>query len=127
MAFSTQPWLSPSSGPDEMLIVDSLIIAGVKFVLTRLAEAVEAEMYDESALREELLAAQMKLELGEITEDDFARIEEQVLAGMREVRARQKAASGQAPEADDERSGEGRKFTLESVEANFDSNEDVRD
>ena len=67
-----------------MLIVDSLIISGVKFVLTRLAEAVEAEMYDETALREELLAAQMKLELGEISEEDFARLEEEVLRGMRE-------------------------------------------
>ena len=110
-----------------MLIVDSLIISGVKFVLTRLAEAVEAEMYDETALREELLAAQMKLELGEITEEDFARVEEQVLAGMREVRARQKAASGQARESDGAHAGEGPRFTIESVEANLDRNEDVQD
>ena len=110
-----------------MLIVDSLIISGVKFVLTRLAEAVEAEMYDESALREELLAAQMKLELGEITEEEFVRIEEQVLAGMRDVRARQKAAGGQRPESEGARADEPQKFTIESVEANLDRNEDVRD
>jgi len=114
-----------------MLIVDSLILSGIKFVLTRLAEAVEAELYDESALREELLAAQMKLELGEITEEEFAQVEEQVLAGMREVRARQKAASGQPPDAAEERAAEGRKFgrrfTIESVEANFDRDEDVHD
>lgn len=110
-----------------MLIVDALILSGVKFVLTRLAEAVEAEMYDETALREELLAAQMKLELGEITEEQFAEVEEQVLAGMREVRARQKAASGEAPDAGDTRPGDGRTFTIESVEADFDHNEEVRD
>ena len=92
-----------------MLIVDSLIISGVKFVLTRLADAVESEMYDESALREELLAAQMKLELGEISEDDFVRIEEQLLAGMREIRARQKAASGQ-PEGAHGAAGAGQRF-----------------
>jgi hypothetical protein len=107
-----------------VLIVDSLIISGVKFVLTRLLEAVESEMYDESALREELLAAQMKLELGEITEEEFAAVEEQVLAGMREVRARRKAASGQAQE---ESSGEGRRFTIETVEANLDREEAVKD
>ena len=118
--------LEPGAFP-KMLIVDSLIISGVKFVLTRLAEAVEAEMYDETALREELLAAQMKLELGEITEEDFARVEEQVLAGMREVRARQKAASGQARESDGAHAGEGPRFTIESVEANLDRNEDVQD
>jgi hypothetical protein len=106
-----------------VLIVDSLIISGVKFVLTRLAEAVEAEMYDESSLREELLAAQMKLELGEITDEEFSAIEEQVLAGMREVRARQKAASGQSAEEDQAQGP--RKFSIESVEANLDRNEDV--
>jgi len=108
-----------------VLIVDSLIVSGVKFVLTRLAEAVEAEMYDESALREELLAAQMKLELGEIAEAEFEAIEEQVLAGMREVRARQKAATVGEPR---EGNGEGgRRFAIESVEANLDRNEEVGD
>lgn len=105
-----------------MLVVDSLIISGVKFVLTRLAEAVEAEMYDEGALREELLAAQMRLELGEITEEDFAAIEEGVLAGMREVRARQKEARGEV--ADD---GAPRRFEVASIEASLDRWEDVPD
>jgi hypothetical protein len=125
-AWSPEP--DPPRSLIPLLIVDSLIISGVKFVLTRLVEAVEAEMYDETALREELLAAQMKLELGEITEEDFAQVEEQVLAGMREVRARQKAASGQASDdAGDARAGEGGRFTIESVEANFDQNEEVGD
>jgi hypothetical protein len=114
-----------------MLIVDSLIISGVKFVLTRLAEAVEAEMYDESSLREELLAAQMKLELGEIDDDEFAQIEEQVLAGMREVRARQKAARGEAPEGEAAAAAgpaaDDRKFTIESVDAQFGFDEEVKD
>ena len=113
-----------------MLIVDSLLVSGIKFVLTRLAEAVEAEMYDESSLREELLAAQMKLELGEISDDEFARIEEQVIAGMREVRARQKAAGARPAEEAAAEAGEappGTRFTVESVEANFDRSEDVPD
>lgn len=109
-----------------MLIVDSLIISGVKFVLTRLAEAAEAELYDESALRDELLAAQMKLELGEISEEDFVRIEEQILAGMREIRARQEAASGRSSNAHGA-AGEGQRFSVESVEANFGRNEAVED
>ncbi|MCW5817251.1 MAG: gas vesicle protein GvpG [Labilithrix sp.] len=113
-----------------MLIVDSLIISGIKFVLTRLAEAVESEMYDETALREELLAAQMKLELGEITEEELARIEEQVLAGMREVKARQKAATD--ARVVDSASGEGApgargKYAIESVEANLERSEQFED
>jgi hypothetical protein len=105
-----------------MLIVDSLIISGVKFVLTRLVEAVEAEMYDESALREELLAAQMRLELGEITEEDFASIEEQIFESMREVKARQKAAASSNAEP-----APGGKFTVESVSADFSHREEPED
>lgn len=108
-----------------MLIIDSLLISGIKFVLTRLVEAVDAEMYDESALREELLAAQMKLELGEIDEDEFAQIEEGVLAGLREVAARKKAASEAArEEAEPEVEAEGRKFRVESVSADLEHHEE---
>ena len=105
-----------------MLIVDSLLISGIKFVLTRLAEAVEAQMYDESGLREELLAAQMKLELGEITEEEFGEIEQQVMAGLREVRERKKAAGGAA--AGEQATEDGRKFTIESVETHLDERDE---
>ena len=76
-----------------MLIVDSLIIGGIRFVLDKLVEAVDAEMFDESALREELLAAQMKLELGEIDDAEFAAIEETVLRGLREIADRKRGAT----------------------------------
>ena len=111
-----------------MLIVDSLIISGVKFVLTRLAEAVEAEMYDESALREELLAAQMKLELGEITDEEFGQIEEGVLAGLREIGERKKAAAeAQRAERESEVQETGGKFSIESVSADFGHHEEPED
>ena len=111
-----------------MLIVDSLIIGGVRFVLTRLIEAVEKEMYDETSLREELLAAQMKLELGEITEEDFSAVEDAVLAGLREVARRRKVAAAEAAgvAGDDESAAtsEGGRFTIESVEADLGHRED---
>jgi hypothetical protein len=114
-----------------VLIVDSLLISGIKFVLSRLAEAVEAEMYDETALREELLAAQMKLELEEIDEEEFAQIEEQVLRGLREVAERKKSASragagaAEEPEAKEKPAGETAKIRVESVEAEFGHQEQV--
>lgn len=104
-----------------MLIVDSLIISGVKFVLTRIAEAVETEMYDESHLKDELLAAQMKLELGEIDDEEFAAIEEQVLAGLREIGERKR---GIAP---DQKSDAPRTFSIESVSADFSHREEPED
>jgi len=72
-----------------MLIVDRLLVSGIKFVLGKVAAAVDAELNDDSRLREELLAAQMRLELGEITEQEFAAFEADILARLREIRERQ--------------------------------------
>ena len=71
-----------------MIIVDRLITGGIRFVLERVAAAVDAEMTDDSVLREELLAAQMKNELGEISDEEYEEIERHVLAAMRKLRER---------------------------------------
>lgn len=73
-----------------MLIVDTLVIGGLKFVLRRIAEAVDAQMNDTEVLREELLAAQMRLELGELSPEAFAEIERALLARLREIRDRER-------------------------------------
>jgi hypothetical protein len=70
-----------------MLIIDRMLIGGIKFVLNKLLAAVEAEMNDDTALREELLAAQMRVELGEMSEEEFAVFETDILARIREIRA----------------------------------------
>ena len=75
-----------------MIILDTLLVGGIKFVLGKLIAAVEAEMNDDSAYREELLAAQMKLELGEITDEEFAETERQLLEAIREIRERRTGA-----------------------------------
>ena len=49
-------------------------------MLDKIVAAAEAEMQDDSALREQLLEAQMRLELGEITDEEFAEIERDMLA-----------------------------------------------
>ena len=78
-----------------MIILDTLFIGGIKFVLRRIAEAVDAQMNDVEALREELLAAQMRLELGEMSAEEFAGVERDLLARLREIRERETAeASG---------------------------------
>ena len=71
-----------------MIILDTLLIGGIKFVLGKLVAAVDAELNDDSVYREELLAAQMKLELGEITDEEFAETERVLLEAIREVRER---------------------------------------
>ena len=73
-----------------MLIIDSLIISGVRFVLDKVAAAVETEMNDDGVLRERLLAAQMQVELGEMTQEAFDQLETDILARIREIKARQR-------------------------------------
>jgi len=73
-----------------MLIIDSLLVSGIRFVLDKVAAAVETEMNDDSVLRERLLDAQMRLELGEMTQDEFDVFESDILARIREIKARQR-------------------------------------
>ncbi len=71
-----------------MIILDTLLVGGIKFVLGKIAAAVESEMNDDTAYREELLATQMRLELGEITPEEFREREAALLAAIREIRER---------------------------------------
>jgi hypothetical protein len=69
-----------------MFILDSLLVGGLRFVLDKVAAAADAEMQDDSALREQLLEAEMRLELGELTREEFAGIERDLLARIREIK-----------------------------------------
>ena len=69
-----------------MFILDSLLVGSLRFVLDKIVAAAEAEAQDDSSLREQLLEAQMRLELGEITEEEFAAIESDLLARIREIK-----------------------------------------
>ena len=80
-----------------MIILDTLVISGIKFVLRRIAEAVDAQMNDVEALREELLAAQMRLELGEMSPGQFAALERDLLARLREIRERATGGEDSGP------------------------------
>ena len=77
-----------------IIILDSLLIGGIKFVLDKVASAVDQEMNDEGRLREELLAAQMRYELGEISDEEFAVFESAALERLREIREREREEAG---------------------------------
>lgn len=76
-----------------MIILDTLLVGGIKFVLSKIVDAVDAELNDDTHLREELLAAQMRLELGEIGDDEFRALEADLLARLREIRERERGAA----------------------------------
>ena len=73
-----------------MLIIDSLLISGIRFVLDKVAAAVDTELNDDTVLRERLLDAQMRLELGELTQDEFDELEADIVARIREIKERQR-------------------------------------
>ena len=77
-----------------MILIDRILVGGIGWVLRRVAAAAAGEAADESHLREDLLAAEMRLELGEIDEAEFAAIERELLARIREVRGETAAAGG---------------------------------
>ena len=81
-----------------MFILDSLLIGSLRFVLDKVVQAAEAEAQDDSALRDQLLEAQMRLELGEITEEEFVAIERDVIAAIREIKRGQQGPISMSPQ-----------------------------
>jgi hypothetical protein len=77
-----------------MFLLDSLMIAGIRWALETTITAAEAEMNDDTALREQLLAAEMSREMGEISDDEFAEIEADLLARIREIKERREGGLG---------------------------------
>jgi hypothetical protein len=98
-----------------MLIIDSLIISGVKFVLDKVAAAVETELNDDSVLRERLLDAQMRVELGEMSQDEFDQFEADILVRIREIKERQRGGESAAISP--------REMKVTGIEATFEGDE----
>ena len=70
-------------------------MSGVKFIFQQIADLADQELNDEGSLRDKLLLLQVQLEEGDIDEDDFAVQEADLLARMREIKERKRAAAGQ--------------------------------
>lgn len=76
-----------------MILLDSLLVGGLKFVLGKIVDAAEAERDDEALHKQDLLEAQMRLELGEIDEAEYAAREQEALAALREIQERKRGPS----------------------------------
>jgi hypothetical protein len=81
-----------------MFILDSLLIGSLRFVLDKIVAAAEAESDNDTSLREKLLEAQMQLELGEISDPEFAEIEREVLDRIREIKKSRPGAFSISPQ-----------------------------
>jgi len=68
-------------------------IRGVHWLATKVAEAAESEVLDESKVRGELLELPIRLEMGEITEEEYderERVLVERLNAIREAKAEQR-------------------------------------
>lgn len=101
-----------------MLVLDRLLVKGIRFVLDKVVQAADQELNDEGSLREQLLAAQMRRELGEISEEELAQVEQEILDRLREINARK----GGGPIDLGAAAGEGVKVA--GVEATFGGDEE---
>jgi Gas vesicle protein G len=75
-----------------VFILDTILIGSLRFVLDKIAATVDSEINDATRLREELLAAQMRLELGEMTQPEFDQLEADLLQRLRQLRESQPGA-----------------------------------
>ena len=62
-------------------------VAGIRWSLGKVQSVVEEELTDDSSVKQELMELQMKLELGDITDDEYVEQEAVLMARLREVRA----------------------------------------
>ena len=79
MGFLTNLLTLPVMGP----------IKGVMWIAEKVNEQVEKELYDEDAVRGKLMELELRLDLGEISEEEYTEAEEVLLERIRIIRERQ--------------------------------------
>ena len=87
-------------------------VAGIRWSLNKVVQVAAEEITDDAPVKQALMELQMKLELGDITDDEYVEREAILMARLREVRAWRerfgKATSGGPVRVarDDETTGE---------------------
>ena len=62
-------------------------VAGIRWSLKQVMQVAEEELTDDAPVKQDLMELQMKLELGDITDDEYVEQEAVLMARLREVRA----------------------------------------
>lgn len=86
-----------------MFFIDDILLApvnGFKFILRQVAEIANRELNDDTVIKEQLLELQMRLELDEISEEDYAVREAELFARLRAIKMRQLEALQQVHTAE---------------------------
>ena len=94
---------------DILLLPFRLPVAGINWVMRQIQTMANEELLNDQPWKERLIELQMMLEVGDLTEEEYAREEAQVFLALREIRARREEIARQmaAEHADDEEGGIG--------------------
>jgi hypothetical protein len=66
-------------------------VKGLTWIAGKVNEQVEKELYSADAVRGKLIELELRLDMGEITEDEYLEAEEALLAQLRVIREREAA------------------------------------
>jgi len=70
-------------------------VAGFRWIMKQIQTMADEELLDDQPWKERLIELQMMLELGELSEGDYAREEQQVFTALRDIRARREEIARQ--------------------------------
>jgi cytochrome c-type biogenesis protein CcmH/NrfG len=80
-----------------MFLIDDILFApitGFQFVMRTLAKVAEEQYTDDAPLKERLLELQVRLESGEVNEEEYAAEEAEILRLLREIQHRKMEMAG---------------------------------
>src|SRR5215216_6462790 len=75
-----------------MFLIDDILLApinGFKFILGQIQKIADKELNDDTFIKEQLLELQMRLELDEITDEEYREREADLFARLRAIKTRQ--------------------------------------
>jgi hypothetical protein len=81
---------------DILLLPLRLPVAGIKWVMKQIQTMADEELMNDQPWKERLIELQMMLEVGDITEEQYAVEEQQVFQALRDIRARREEMARQA-------------------------------
>ena len=84
-----------------MFLVDDLLMMpfnGMGFIFRTLARVAEEQYTDDAPVKQRLLELQIKLESGEVTEEQYVKLEAEILRELREIQNRKLELAGVNPE-----------------------------
>ena len=83
-------------------------ISGIKWIMRTIQKMADEELLNDQPWKERLIELQMRLEVGEISEEEYVREEAVVFQALRDIRARREDIARQiAAEREDDEGGIG--------------------